>query len=213
MTAFVMDPQEHFRSFEPDLSVKPGGDGRTVYGIAVPWGVVMQIDESLREQWARGAFDHQLRDPRRVKFEREHVPLGGTLIGAGSMMRNDAAGLYVELHTSKTPIGDETLELVRDGALNELSIHFRERQNRRLAGNVVERVQAQLKAVAIVMEGAYGELAAAGGVRSGRGFPVSPTDAGLMAKAEPYLLGLPPLPDDHDLEIRALRLGLGVPPQ
>jgi HK97 family phage prohead protease len=199
-------PDTFYRTFEPDLHVRSSGDGRTVYGIAVPYKRAVQIDDTLVEQFARGAFNHQLRDPARVKFSREHMLLGGTLIGAASMLRDDAAGLYVELRTSKTPVGDETLELVRDGALDQLSVHFRERQNRRLRGGVTERVQADLREVAIVVEGAYGELAAAAGVRS-RVATGSPVNTALRAQAEEYLLGLPELPD-HDLEVRALRLGL-----
>ena len=199
-------PDTFYRTFEPDLHVRSSGDGRTVYGIAVPYNRAVQIDDTLVEQFARGAFNHQLRSPQRVKFSREHVLLGGTLIGAASVLKDDAAGLYVELRASKTPVGDETLELVRDGALDQLSVHFRERQNRRLRGGVTERVQADLREVAVVMEGAYGQLAAAGGVRS-LAATGSPVNAGLRAQAEEYLLGLPELPD-HDLEVRALRLGL-----
>ena len=157
------------RSFSPDLEVRSGGDGRTIYGIAVPWESPQRIDDALTEQFARGAFNHQLRAANRVKFSREHLALGGSLIGKMAVMRDDAAGLYVELRASKTPLGDETLELVRDGALTDLSIGFRARQNRRLPAGVLERVTADLAEVAVVMEGAYGELATAAGVRSAAG--------------------------------------------
>jgi len=50
----------HVRSFAPDLQVRSGGDGRTIYGIAVPYNAPTQIDDSLVEQFARGAFNHQL---------------------------------------------------------------------------------------------------------------------------------------------------------
>jgi HK97 family phage prohead protease len=197
-----------YRSFAPDLQVRPGGDGRTVYGIAVPYNAPTRIDDTLVEQFARGAFNHQLHDPGRVKFAREHVKLGGILIGAGAQMRDDAAGLYGEWRVSRTPAGDETLELVKDGALDQLSIMFRERQNRRLAGGVTERVKADLAEVAVVMEGAYGDLAKAAGVRSAQ-VPAAALDLDLRAQAEEYLIdsALPDAPD-YDLAIRAIRLGL-----
>src|SRR5688572_18861627 len=100
----------HFRSFSPDLSVRSGDGGRTVFGIAVPYNAPTRIDEQLIEQFARGAFNHQLDRPQRVKFAREHVMLGGELIGAASLLRDDPAGLYVELRTAKTPAGEATLE-------------------------------------------------------------------------------------------------------
>jgi HK97 family phage prohead protease len=198
--------ETHYRSFAPDLSVRSSGDGRTIYGIAVPYNAPTRIDRDLVEQFARGAFNHQLDKPQRVKFAREHMLLGGELIGAASLLRDDAAGLYVELRAARTPKGDETLELVKDGALNELSIMFAEAKNRRLAGGVVERVVADLREVAVVMEGAYGELASAVGVRSGKGATIN-TDADLRMQAEEYLLGLPD-PTDNDLAVRQIRLGL-----
>lgn len=160
-----------YRSFAPDLEVRSsakGGDGRTIVGIAVPYGMPQRIDERLTEQFARGAFAHQLRASNRVRFTREHLVLGGTLIGATSLLRDDAAGLYGEWRVSATPAGDETLELVKDGALSNLSIAFRERQNRRLPGGVIERLTADLREVAVVLEGAYGEAAGVQEVRSGQ---------------------------------------------
>jgi HK97 family phage prohead protease len=204
--------ETQYRSYRPDLEVRSSGDGRTICGIVVPYLAPTRINDALVEQFARGAFNHQLRSPSRVKLSREHYLLGGEIIGAGSLMRDDASGLYMELRASKTPRGDETLELVRDGALSELSIMFRSRQDRRLAGGITERVTADMSEVAVVMEGAYGELAAVSGVRSaaaGVGRSLSAEEAELRAAAEQYLTdgGLPALPD-HEVAIRALRLGL-----
>jgi len=159
------------RTFQPDLEVRSaaqGGDGRTIFGIAVPWNAPQRIDDKLIEQFARGAFSHQLRAANRVRTAREHVQLGGSLIGVTTLLRDDAAGQYWEARISKTPLGDETLELVKDGALSHLSVAFRERPggNRRLPGGVVERTRADLMEVAVVMQGAYGDLAMASGVRS-----------------------------------------------
>lgn len=207
-----MSSDLQYRSYRPDLEVRSTGDGRTICGIVVPYLAPTRINDALVEQFARGAFNHQLRSPSRVKLSREHYLLGGEIIGAGSLMRDDAAGLYMELRASKTPRGDETLELVRDGALSDLSIAFRGRQDRRLGGGITERVTADMSEVAVVMEGAYGELATVSGVRSaaGAGRTLSAEEAELRAAAERYLTGgLPALPD-HEVEIRALRLGLRV---
>jgi HK97 family phage prohead protease len=153
------------------LELRSGGDGRTIHGIAVPYGKPQRIDHRLVEQFSRGAFNHQLAAAHRVRFAREHVALGGTLIGAAKLLRDDAAGLYGEWRVSKTPAGDETIELVRDGALRDLSIGFRERRdgNRTLPGGVVDRFKADLTEVALTLEGAYGDMAVAAGVRSSVG--------------------------------------------
>lgn len=202
-----------YRAFSPDLQVRSGdGTGRTIYGIAVPYGAPTMIDSPTFtgvEQFARGAFNHQIAAPNRVKLAREHELLGGTLIGAATLLRDDPVGLYVEMRVARTPRGDETLELVRDGALDELSVMFRERNNRLLSGGVTERVKADLFEVAVVRQGAYGELAAAMGVRSARGLPVAADELDLRAAAQEFLTpgALPDAPD-HELEIRMLRLGM-----
>ena len=201
-----MTTEMHYRSFAPDLSVRAGGDQRTIYGIAVPYNAPTRIDDNVGvEQFARGAFNHQLDRPNRVKFSREHVLLGGEIIGAASLLRDDAAGLYVELRAARTAKGDETLELVKDGALDQLSIMFREAKNRRLAGGVVERIKADLREVAVVLEGAYGELAAAAGVRS-RQTPVAASEIDLRAQYEEFRHR--PKLKDYDLEERKIRLGM-----
>lgn len=214
MTAPTIAPADgHLRSYRPELEIKKGGDGRTIYGIAVPYNAPTRINESLIEEFIRGAFNDQINAPQRVKYAREHLLLGGTLIGALSHMRDDAAGLYTEMRVSKTPTGDETLELVKDGALPELSIWFNERQNRRASGGVVQRVKAHLNEVASVLRGAYGDLATAAGVRSAGAFAEPAAydtgEADLRYQAEEFLRGLPD-PVDHDLAMRQLRLGMPI---
>lgn len=154
------------RQWMPELEVRSAGDGRTIAGIAVPYGTPQYIDSRLTEQFAAGAFRDQISAAHRIPLMRDHGPHGGTLIGRTTLLRDDAAGLYGEWRVSRTEKGDETLELVKDGALSELSIGFQEGQNRRLPGGVLERASATLTEVAIVMAGAYGESAAISAVRS-----------------------------------------------
>lgn len=159
------------RSFEGELELRSsnnGSDGRTVYGRAVPYNAPQYIHDGLTEEFVRGAFDHQLRAANRVRAAREHVQLGGTLIGAARSLEDRADGLWFEARVSRTPMGDETLELINDKALRQISIGFRERPhgNRRTPQNVIQRTAADLFEIAFVMEGAYGELAEVGGVRS-----------------------------------------------
>jgi len=154
------------RSYTPDLEVRNSGDGRTVEGIVVPYGLAQYIDDELTEQFASGAFDHQVRAANRIKFTRDHQTHGGRIIGRALAMRNDAAGLYMEFRVSNTETGNETLELLKDGALTDLSIGFIPVANRRLPSGVVERTKANLFEVSVVPEGAYGEAAMVAAVRS-----------------------------------------------
>lgn len=170
-----MDTSTLFRTFTPpDISVRSGGDGRTIHGIAVPWDYPVRVDERLNEEFAPGTFNHQIPVVRagRVGFEREHVQLGGTLIGPVREIKNDAAGLYFEARASHTPAGDETLELVRDGALRDISVGFRERRNGQVMrndpkfGDVTRRTKADLIGIAVVRSGAYGAGAQITGTRA-----------------------------------------------
>ena len=215
-----------YRAFTPDLEVRSGdGTGRTVYGIAVPYNAPTRINAHLTEVFVRGAFSHQLQAPGRVKFAREHMPLGGELIGAATLLREDSHGLYGEFRIAATPKGNETLELIRAGALDELSIGFIEvpGQNRKMGGGLVERHRADLREVAVVMEGAYGQLATAAGVRSAQNPDGSTVDSiphmggsieqeyyEEMRAAREFLdAGLPPIPySDLEDRLNAIRLGL-----
>lgn len=194
---------ELIRSFTPDLEIRAaskGGDGRTVEGIAVPYARKQRIDSTLVEQFARGAFAHQVAAAHRVKFSREHITLGGTLIGRAVELREDAAGLWGAFRVSATPAGDETLELVKDGALDELSVGFRSRQDRRLDDGTIERVKADLVEVSVVLAGAYGRGALVSAVREAqdRNDVVAATctcgAANRAAQAAAILAGLPVFP-------------------
>lgn len=151
-----------YRAFVPDLAVRAptGGahDGRIIEGIAVPYGKVQRINDELTEVFARGAFAHQLGAASRVKFARGHQNRGGELIGRALELREEIGGLWGAFLVSDTQQGRDTLALVRDQALDELSIGFTQPKNGavRRADGVVERTKANLFEVSIVPEGAYG---------------------------------------------------------
>lgn len=190
------------RSFTPQLEIRSagkGGDGRTIVGIAVPYGQKQRIDPTLTEQFARGAFNAQLNAPNRVRFTREHMAHGGTLIGRAVELRDDAAGLWGAWRVSATPAGDETLTLVEDGVLDELSIGFRSRQDRRLPDGTVERTTAHLAEVSLVMEGAYGRGAVVAALRAQDTLDVAAAGctcgaASRASRAAQIMAGLPTLP-------------------
>jgi len=81
------------------------------------------------------------------------------------LLREDASGLYGEFKVSKGSRADDILELVRDGALSELSIGFQPLKDNRRKDGVVERLAAHLAEVSLVTFGAYGHAAQVVGVR------------------------------------------------
>lgn len=191
------------RAFAPELEIRAaakGGDGRTVEGICVPYDRPQRIDSTLVEQFARGAFAAQSNAAHRVKFAREHLAYGGALIGRAVELRDDAAGLWGAFRVSATPAGDETLELLRDGVLDELSIGFATRQDRREPDGTITRVKAHLIEVSAVLAGAYGRGATVSAVREIHGDPemVAATctcgAASRAAQAAQILASIPILP-------------------
>lgn len=151
-----------YRAHPTDLEVRSSGEGRTIVGLAVPFDTPADIYEAGRsytEVFKYGAFARTIaeRGPQRVKamvmHDRQRLP-----IGRAEVLREDTAGLYAELRVSRTDLGDQILELVKDGALDALSIGFtptpqgdRWDQRRRK----VERVEVKLREVSVVDAPAY----------------------------------------------------------
>jgi HK97 family phage prohead protease len=155
-----------------------GSDGRTVFGILVPWNHPQRIDENLREQFEPGGANHVIeagergRAPGglpayRMHFAREHVRQGGAACGRTQLLRDDAAGLYGEWRVSKTATGDELIELIKDGVYRELSVGFRAAPgwSRTLPDGTVSRQRFDPFEAAAVLRGAYADAAVVTGVR------------------------------------------------
>jgi HK97 family phage prohead protease len=161
----------HTRQLTSSLAVRDGGDGRTLVGPVFPWGVEARVVDRGRlvtETFERGALHGT--DPARVPLTALHPKDAGTLpIGVTVELRDEADALHGAWHVSKTTIGDEVLELARDGVPLGLSIGFAEAPggNRWSADRQrVTRTRALLDHIAVVRVPAY---AGAGvvGVRTG----------------------------------------------
>lgn len=165
----------------PDIECRAEATGKYVQGIAVPFNVEQRIDGSLVEGFRSGAVDHQMAAANRVWLAREHIMLGGELIGSGREMRNDAAGLFVRMKVADTDAGRDTYALMDNGALRELSVGFNPVSDQRGANGTVWRTRVNLKEVAVVLQGAYGENATA--MARSRGIDVTdPEVAALLAQ-------------------------------
>lgn len=106
---------------------------RVITFIAVPWNeetVVPGPDgEPIRERFERGAFSGiETRSPDNpVTINRDHDP--HRVVGkAIAFNTEDERGLVVEAHISRTPLGDETLQLAADQVLRA-SVGFAARRS------------------------------------------------------------------------------------
>lgn len=161
-----MKPNElENRSYSVELELRANGDGRTIFGIAVPYDKEQRITSTLIEVFRKGVFSEVVKAPHRVKLLRGHGE--NNVLGRSTLLRETDEGLYAEFKISKTREGDEALELVKDGALDQLSVGFMPIKNRKRPDGVMERIKAHLAEVSLVTFGAYGELASIAGTREG----------------------------------------------
>ena len=83
--------------------------------------------------------------------DHESLPIGRALA-----FTDTQAGLEAELRVSKTKLGDDVLELVRDGAATGLSVGFIPVEDRWDSGRTrVERVKARLVELSVTAFPAY----------------------------------------------------------
>jgi 5-methylcytosine-specific restriction enzyme A len=142
------------------LHVRDGGDGRTLEGPLLPWGVEARVHDRGRqvvETFDRGALAGV--DPARVPLMRTH-PRGdpGMLpIGVTTELEERADAAWGAWHVSDTALGNEVLALAHDGVPLGLSVGFLEVPggSRWLSRTRVVRTRAQLDHVAVVRVPAY----------------------------------------------------------
>jgi len=145
------------RSFVAELEVRAEGDGRTLVGTIAPYGVETRIGPRLVELFHPGAFAGT--DPAALPLlalhDRQTLPIGRAV-----ELRDEPARWWGAFKVSATRLGDEVLELVRDGALTGLSVGFipapsGDRWN--ATRTRVERVRAQAHHVGVVPFPAYAD--------------------------------------------------------
>jgi HK97 family phage prohead protease len=160
--------QAETRSFSSVMEVR--SEGRTIYGIAVPFDQPTQVRDMAgpyMEVFRYGAFARTIaeRGPSKVKVLGLHdsqvMPLGRAV----SLVETEGVGLIPELQISKTRAGDEALELVRDGALDSMSVGFSPVSHRTAKDGTVERTEVKLHEISLVPFPAY-DGARIAGIRS-----------------------------------------------
>ena len=118
----------HTRQFTSSLAVRDGGDGRTLHGPLLPWGVEARVVDRGRlvvETFTRGALVGT--DPARVPLTATHPRDAGTLpIGVTLSIEDRADAAWGEWRVSDTMVGNEVLALARDGVPLGLSVGFAE---------------------------------------------------------------------------------------
>ena len=150
----------HTRHFPSTLTIRDNGESRTLVGPLLPWGVSARVVDQGRlvtETFQRGALAGT--DPARIPLTATHPRDNQTLpIGVTVELEERADAAWGAWRVSKTALGDEVLELARDGVPLGLSVGFHEVPG----GNSwspdrrrVVRTRAALDHVAVVRVPAY----------------------------------------------------------
>lgn len=113
------DPEDEEESEDEDEEDKKKGK-RSISGLAVPFYTPTEIIPGFYEQIAAGAITP---NPRGVKLFWQHREP----IGAVTSCRETFKGLVIDAKISDTAAGRDAYELVKDGAISQFSIGFRER--------------------------------------------------------------------------------------
>lgn len=140
------------------------GDGRTVDVRIVPYGERITHNDGLGgvprgeayvEEWMPGAFDHQLNAAHRVVANYEHQAGIGGIVGKGQALRSSIDGFYGSFRILDGSDGDKTLQLIRDNVLDGVSLEARPVKTVRSKDGVMQRVKANLYAVAFTRFAAF----------------------------------------------------------
>jgi HK97 family phage prohead protease len=136
----------------------PGDVGRTVCGIAVPFGAAVDAPEG-REAFAHGAFARTIAHAKFSKIKLCVSHRRADPVGVCALLEERSEGLYGEFRVSATAAGDDVIEQVRDGTLDELSIGFFPQRGRR-EGKTFVHTEVRPIEVSLVPWGVYGPAGA-----------------------------------------------------
>jgi HK97 family phage prohead protease len=150
----------HTRHFTSSLAIRDNGDGRTLVGPLLPWGVRARVVDRGRlvtETFERGALAGT--NPAKVPLTATHPRDAGTLpIGVTVELEERADAAWGAWHVSDTMLGNEVLALATDGVPLGLSVGFAEvpgGSHWSADRQQVTRTSAALDHVAVVRVPAY----------------------------------------------------------
>jgi HK97 family phage prohead protease len=113
--------KKQYKITPTEVEVKNQGDGRTISGYASTFG---GSPDSYDDIVSKGAFARTIRDQGPPKTRIKLLYLHHDPLGMPTVLREDDHGLYFEAKISNTQLGNDAIELVKDGVLDKMSIGF-----------------------------------------------------------------------------------------
>ena len=175
----MADPRAHEDDFDAtqlhtraltyaDLEIRDSGDGRSIYGVIVPFDretVINGREGKFREVFRAGAFRQSINNGvSRVKLFQNHNHLRGKdPIGVATSLTEERKQLVGEFRIGTGPDGEEALQKIRDGIFDAFSIGFADVPGKsHRSKDLIERTEVKLREVSVVSYPAYEDAAIAG---------------------------------------------------
>jgi len=99
------------------LEAEEGKARREISGLAVPYDVEATVSDGTRVKIMRGALPVDGPAPKLLKYHD-----GSEVVGLVTARKDEEDGMYFTARISKTRDGDDVIELIKDGALDAVSI-------------------------------------------------------------------------------------------
>jgi Caudovirus prohead serine protease len=117
------DPVTTLYRVAESLAVRDDGTGRTVYGLAVPYGVTAQVNDGAgpyKERLAPGVFTRSIAERgHKIKLFVQHE-VRRLPIGKATELREAGDGLHAAFGLPRTRDADEAIELVTSGVVHRV---------------------------------------------------------------------------------------------
>src|SRR5262245_2717037 len=116
--------REYRSNAEIELRQEPG-EPLKIRGYAAVFNQLSEPILGFRERIMPGAFKKSLTNDVRALVDHDSSKILGRTKNGTLSMREDAHGLYVEIIPPKTTLGQDTIESIRRGDLDQMSFQFK----------------------------------------------------------------------------------------
>lgn len=144
------------RSVELDTVEFEGGEGRTLHARLFRWDSPSEVSDfggpKYNETWRRGVFAQSI---KRAQTTGRGWPLmynhdtRGMPLGMVPMLHERNDGPWMTAKISRTSLGDDIIELIKDGAIPGVSVNGRNIRSRRDAQGNIERMEVALGEISV----------------------------------------------------------------
>jgi len=133
-----------------------GGDGRTLHARLFSWDSVSQVSDggprTYHETWDRGVFSQSIKRaqstgrgwPLMYNHDLHSLP-----IGMVPMIHERNDGPWMTAKISRTSLGDDVIELIKDGVLPGVSVNGRNIRSARDGRGNIRRMEVALQEVSV----------------------------------------------------------------